>query len=185
LEVLDSHNVKPLSTAPPIGSVIGVLRRLRHKLACAVAHETVHPIALDVIPLAGGRHVSQRALIEGQQVVIPVAICVSPQKWRVTSWANDPDVGALAVARVKDKEDVGLCVDARDYLLPAPFPANFWISYMSNVLMRALRMWFRDTNHLDVSHFGTFQNTGTEVCLTPYAESRGHRGHRRRNNYRC
>jgi hypothetical protein len=62
---------------------------------------------------------------------------------------------ALAVAWVNDKEVVALCVDARDHLFPSPFPASFWISYMSNVLMRALRMWFRDTSHLDVSHRDT------------------------------
>ena len=33
--VLDSHNVKPQSTAPPLESVIGVARRPRHKLGSA------------------------------------------------------------------------------------------------------------------------------------------------------
>jgi hypothetical protein len=47
-------------------------------------------------------------LIEGKQVVVPVAVRISPQKWGTTSWANNSYVGALAVAWVNDKEVVAL-----------------------------------------------------------------------------
>ena len=90
------------------------------------------------------RRPSQRVLIQGQQVVVPVPIRMSAKIRGVTSRADDADVRALAVARIDDKESVGFRVDARDDLLPAPIPVGFGVSETSNMLMRALRMRFGD-----------------------------------------
>lgn len=108
---------------------------------------------------------SQRALIERQEVVIPIAVRVSPQKGRATDRADNADVGTVAVVRVEDVEGVGLRVDARDHLLPGPFPVCFGIPKVRDVLMRALRMRLGDASHLNVSHCDTFQVGGTESVL--------------------
>jgi hypothetical protein len=118
-------------------------------------------------------------MIKGQEIVVPITIRVSSHISSTPSRADDADIGTLSVVRVHDEEGIGLCVDARDYLISAPLPTDFWIAQLRNVLMRALRMWFGDASHLDVGHDYTFLAWNTEACLRTYAESQRRRRHRR------
>jgi hypothetical protein len=94
---------------------------------------------------------ANRALVEGQQIVVPIAIGMGLDIRGTAGRTNNSHVGALAVPRIDDKERVGFGVDALDNLLPRPDPRRR-VPNMSDVLVRALGVGLSDTGDLAVSH---------------------------------
>src|SRR5208283_2178757 len=107
----------------------------------------LHQVPADCTAEQG--HQSERAVIEGQQIVVPVAVRVRSQISCPLNRTDDADIGVLAGVGIDDEESIGLCINAGDYLVPAPLPAGLWVSKLRNVFVRALRMRFGDASHLD------------------------------------
>jgi hypothetical protein len=108
--------------------------------------------------------VSQKALIERQQIVAPDAIGVGALVWGVPRRAYDADVGSFPSPWINDEEGIALRIDALDYLLARPRPSCFWIADVGYVLMRALGVRFCYASYLNIGHNGSFQN-GREPVL--------------------
>jgi hypothetical protein len=92
------------------------------------------------------------ALIQGQEVVIPVAVGVRAQVRRAPCGADDTDIGTPAGVGIEHKERVRPGIDAANHILPSPFPSRARITDVRDVLMRALRMRFGDASNLNVCH---------------------------------
>src|SRR5579871_5965033 len=93
-----------------------------------------------------------RAMIQREQIVIPVAIRVSAQVRQSPRWADNTNVGAFPRIGIGDKEGIGLSVDAGDHLFASPFPASCRISEVRNVLMTAAGIRLCDASNLNVRH---------------------------------
>ena len=91
-------------------------------------------------------------MIQGQEVIVPVAVCVRPDVRSAPSGTNDPDLGALPVVKVDDVECICFRVDAADDFLASPLPSCLRISQMRDVLVWTLRVRLGDTCHSNVSH---------------------------------
>jgi hypothetical protein len=80
---------------------------------------------------------------------------VCTQKWNLSSFADDGNVGPLASHRVDDIESIGALIDARDYLFSGPLPRRICsrVTDVSYVLVGACRVRLGDAFHLAVSHF--------------------------------
>jgi hypothetical protein len=110
---------------------------------------------------------SDRALVERQEIVVPIAVGVGPQIGRPTYWSHDAHVGSFPGVGVDNKERIGLGIDAGDHLLARPFPARNRIPQMGNVLVRALRVRFGDASDLNVGHVITSFGRRTTACSDP------------------
>jgi hypothetical protein len=92
------------------------------------------------------------ALVEREEIVVPVAVGVGPNIWHAACGADDADVGTLAGVRVDHEECVGLRINALDDLLARPPPARSGITQVRDVLVRTLRVEFGDAGNLYVCH---------------------------------
>jgi hypothetical protein len=94
----------------------------------------------------------ERALIEREQIVVPVSVSVGTDIRRLAGDADDADIGTFAIVWVGDKKGVATRVDARDDFLARPFPSGGRIAQMSDVLMGALRVRFGYAGYFNVCH---------------------------------
>lgn len=94
---------------------------------------------------------AKRALVERQQIVVPVAIRVRSDVRRSACRSNNTNIGTLTRPRVKDKERVGFGVDAFDNFLPRPDPRRR-VSRVCDVLVRALGAGLCNACDLAVRH---------------------------------
>src|SRR5579859_4547325 len=108
---------------------------------------------------SSGRNVAQqlpppyeRALVQRQQIVIPVAVGVSSHVGRSPCRTNDTDVGPLTCAGIKNEKRIRPCFDTRDHLFTSPFPPGLRIPQMRDMFVGAVRMGFRDASYLYVCH---------------------------------
>jgi hypothetical protein len=96
--------------------------------------------------------VLQRALIERQQVIVPISIRAGAHiRWSYGG-SHDANIGAFSGEGIKDEKRIRLCVDALYDSLAGPFPSHTRVPKMSNVLMGAEWMRFVDAGHLYVCH---------------------------------
>src|SRR5258707_6959786 len=99
---------------------------------------------------------NERALIQRQQVVIPIPIRVCAKVRCSSRRTHDSHVGALSRVRVQDIKRVRSRLNARDYLFTGPFPPGLWIPDLGDVLVRALRMGLSNASNLKVRHWVFF-----------------------------
>lgn len=92
------------------------------------------------------------ALIERQEIVVPVTVSVGANVRRTAGGAYDANVGTLACVGINNKESVSSSVDAADNIFAAPFPARLGIPQVRDVLMRALWMGLTDARHPNICH---------------------------------
>jgi hypothetical protein len=100
--------------------------------------------------------VSQGALIERQQIVVPNAISIRTQVRRMPCGAHDADIGPRSGPWINNKESIALRVDALDHLFARPRPTRFRIAEVGYVFVGALGVRFSDTSNLDFGHNGSF-----------------------------
>jgi hypothetical protein len=101
--------------------------------------------------------VSERTLIEGEKVVVPVSIRIRLKKRSSrAAWIDNPDISSLSGTRVQNIKCVGLRLDTGDYLFASPFPFSRWVPKVSDVFVWALRMRLGDARHLNVCHVVPF-----------------------------
>jgi hypothetical protein len=94
---------------------------------------------------------AQGALVQRQQIVVPLTIRVSANIRGFARLTDHADISALPVSRVQHEERIGLGLNALDHLFPRPHPTP-GITEMRDVFMGALRMLFRNAGYLCVSH---------------------------------
>jgi hypothetical protein len=99
---------------------------------------------------------NQGALIQRQQVVVPIPIRVCTKVRRFRRRTHDPYVRAFSGVRVQNIKRVRSRLNARDDLFTGPFPPSLWISNVSDVLVRALRMRLSNASNLNVRHWVFF-----------------------------
>jgi hypothetical protein len=91
-------------------------------------------------------------LSQRQEIVVPVAVCVSSNVRRFARRANHTDIGSLSRAGVENEKRVRTRIDARDHLLACPFPPDVWIPQLSDVFVGTQRMGLCDARYLNVCH---------------------------------
>lgn len=115
---------------------------------------TGFPCRCHIIPLS--KLAIQRALIQGQQIVVPTAICMGTKIRSFPRFADYTDVGSFAVDRIKHVECVGLVVDTLDHPFSFPHPVPGRIAEMRDVFVRTLRVRLQNASYLYVSHAISF-----------------------------
>jgi hypothetical protein len=93
----------------------------------------------------------QGALVQRQQIVVPLTIRVSADIRGFARLTDHADISALPVSRVQNEERIGLGLNAFDHFFPRPHPTP-GITEVCDVFMGALRKRFRDAGYLCVSH---------------------------------
>lgn len=95
-----------------------------------------------------------RALRQGEEVVVPIAVCVSSQKGMFPLLPDYANFGPFSSFRVQNVKGVRPRINAFDHLVTGPHP--WWIGIgvpnVRNVFVTAHRVGFHNAFDLNVSH---------------------------------
>jgi len=122
--------------------------------------------------------VSQGALVERQQIVVPDAIGIGAEVWVMASRPDDADVRPLSGPGIDHEEGIALRVNALDHPLARPCPSRLRVTEVGYVFMGALGVRFCNTSHLDFGHNGSLQKRARNCAqfsmraLDRYADKR-------------
>jgi hypothetical protein len=95
---------------------------------------------------------AQWALVQGEQIVVPRAISISPQVSGFAIFPDYADVSLFPARRVLNVEGIRFCIDTLNDLFPCPFPTGIWIAKVCDVLMGTVHIRFGNACHYYVSH---------------------------------
>ncbi len=96
---------------------------------------------------------NERALIQRQQVIVPIPIRVCAKVGSSPRRTHDSHVRTLSRVRVQDIKCIRSRLNARDCLFTGPFPPGLWIPYVGDVLVRTLGMGLSNASYLYVRHW--------------------------------
>ncbi len=91
-------------------------------------------------------------LVKGQQIVVPISVSMRAQIGRSSFRMNYADFCSLTSLFIPHVKRIGSGFNARDHLLPRPFPSSLRITQVRNMFVGAKRMGLGDAGHLCVCH---------------------------------
>jgi hypothetical protein len=82
----------------------------------------------------------QTALIQGQQVVVPVAVSIRAKVRCAACRSDNADIRTLPGVWINDKKRVGTGLDASNDILAGPLLSRLGIAQMGDVFVRAMQI---------------------------------------------
>jgi len=73
-------------------------------------------------------------------------------KWLFSRLTHYTDIRTLLRHGIYDVKGICICIDARNDLLPGPYPARGRIPYVRYVLMRAIAVRLSNASYYNVCH---------------------------------